>query len=1505
MAITQTTIRVRWDGYEPDAIGNSPILGFRLCISNNNRNFNCIDLAEDVREHTFTSLAPNTTYYLTLQGFNEIGESDAVKLVGTTLDTVTEAPDAPSVAVRQSDEDEALVTTTVSDFESKEVDSVEIQKSTDSSTWSALATVTSVDEASVSHFDENLTAGSTYYYRARAVNRVGASAWSSVVSILIEDCDNRCGVISNINVRFEDATPEQKRSGSWILASADEDFCGPYRECPPEPVSKPRDLSVTNIRHNAASATWRSPLQTGGYDILKYVVNFGEGDVDIASTSAELENLKPATNYTLSVKAVNFLGTVSLAAEASFTTAAAPPPEPKAKPNAPNIDSVSLNDDDKAVIVFDQSTDRANKPVEQYKFYERTSGGDVLLRTLSQSDFAAEFDISTVVSQTKTYTAAGTYRFFMRAANSDQESNDSNVVHLTIDAPEPQVPHAPGFNYIVVDTNGQVRLGFSYVQAGPAATSFRVYEVLANDVLRETFEAEAFLPGQTRKLVDETLSRSYLTPGTYSFYVVAVNEAGESDRSSVLSFTVVANRKPSAPRNLRFRTVTAIDKVFDWDAPLDRGHPNFTRYEFVLETASSNVADVRYSSTNRIRVQNLLYNTTYTARVIARNSEGFSVSNRISFTTEEGRPTPPRNLRLSLVDEVNVRARWDVPTSPNGRISFYTLYYRELFSGANWSQVNVAGNLLSTVIGNLERGLTYEFEITATTTGGRSLFTNTPQRITIPDFEKPGSVGLACSLQGDDFVLNFAEPTETGGADLFKYRVAVTVPGQLGVRYLEYSYPQRGSVVVQEDIKTLFGLSVLPSGTYSFAASVRNEELDEYSDVIAISRCSLNYTMPVGRPKGVTDITFSRPSNVLVVTFKEPTDTGVYQFDVFVEVRGNTRPTYSAQQTRFRQQTPDGETKTFTTAIASDVFDDRTITARIISSKVGTLETTTVTKTQVYEDVVGVPNAPHVKRANVYSDNVARIVFDHPVGHEPVESFKIYEALGDGSSVLKSTLNNIWQPDTTNITQKVSSQTYTAPGTYSFYVTSVNSAGESPPSNVVSFTIEPPPPPPPPPKPSAARLFNVRKGLGNDLVFVWAWPTGRGVPTNLKFYEAAGSPGVSSDTLLENVDVSGVTSRRSIVTTVTTTRARTVAGTYSFYAVANNAQGDAPKSNYVTLTVAEPPPAVPDAPILRRVERTDNNNPRFVFDYPTSGSTPTEFRFYQADGLLLQRFEARSFRRGQTSIENTVTLFAYASVGTHNFFMRAYNDVGESPNSETKGFTVEARQQLPSAPVLNSALFDDNDNSLTIGYDLNDVPPNVTGIKVRVANQDGVSMTRTINFDEPVSEATTDLSRKITNFVSSADGTYYVSIVAFNSFGDGPGSNVVSYLIDTTISTTPLAPVLLSARALWVYRNRARLRIRVSVPNNSPDADYIRFALAKTSYVGYGLDIESRTAVEGIRTYDVTFAFGSATTAGNFNLAASMSRDGVHSPVSNSLTLYLGLTGFRDITQRGGFTFNI
>ena len=535
--VRSDAIDVGW--LAPHEEGSSPITHYNVCLSTDNNNFVCQTLTE--LEHTYSSLAMSTTYYIRVSAVNAVGEGPRELIVVDTLGTGL-APAKPVLSADQTEYDSPFEITLNFDLPnliSDVITSYTIEKSTDNLSWATLTTNTSPAASNTYRDRAGLVDRATYYYRARTANSVGNSAYSDVVSVQVVDCEKREAVISDINVRFKDATPVQKQTGSWILydrqlnvdGEGTDDPCGGYDFDDPEELSRVRNLTVLFITNTQADIEWDAPRFLGGYPIAFYEVEVvGHAfSQNVTALNTTIMELVAATQYTVRVRPVNTFGSIGPWATITFTTTGVAPPPPM------------------------------------------------------------------------------------------------NV--------------------------------------------------------------------------------------------------------------------PGKPTNLRILTShSATDKTFFWSVPDELGVPPLHNYVLRLDGSDYNSPD----DGTRLRVTNLQYATRYTATVAARNTVGLGeFSEPFSFTTPDGRPAPPRNIRLSVVNETSIKVDWDAPRVTNGQITGYAVYYRELLSGRAWTRVDV-GNVLTTTIENFQRGKTYEFDMTASTSAGESVVTGSPVRITVSQYTAPGAPSIDC-----------------------------------------------------------------------------------------------------------------------------------------------------------------------------------------------------------------------------------------------------------------------------------------------------------------------------------------------------------------------------------------------------------------------------------------------------------------------------------------------------------------------------------------------------------------------------------------------------------------------------------------------------------------------------------------------------------------------------------------------------------------------------------------
>jgi hypothetical protein len=169
-AVSTSQINLVW----VDNVSNES--GFRIFRSLDKVNWTLIaTTGPNVTTYSDTGLAANTQYYYRIRSYNGVGSSSYSNTAGSNTST----PAAPSnlAAAVQTTHSAKL---TWNDNSSNEVAFV-IERSTDGVNFGFVTTVA----ANVKSFTDNgLTANTTYYYRIKATNAVGDSAYSNVVTTL-------------------------------------------------------------------------------------------------------------------------------------------------------------------------------------------------------------------------------------------------------------------------------------------------------------------------------------------------------------------------------------------------------------------------------------------------------------------------------------------------------------------------------------------------------------------------------------------------------------------------------------------------------------------------------------------------------------------------------------------------------------------------------------------------------------------------------------------------------------------------------------------------------------------------------------------------------------------------------------------------------------------------------------------------------------------------------------------------------------------------------------------------------------------------------------------------------------------------------------------------------------------------------------------------------------------------------------------------------------------------
>src|SRR5437588_514548 len=147
---------------------------FKIERSTDGVNFTQITTAAaGVTTYKDTGLAASTTYYYRVRASNTVGNS-AYSNVASDITSVPSAPallTAPAVSTSEIDLAWSESSTNVAQFK--------IERSTDNVNFTQITTVAA---GVITYKNTGLTASTTYYYRVRANNSAGDSAYSNVAS---------------------------------------------------------------------------------------------------------------------------------------------------------------------------------------------------------------------------------------------------------------------------------------------------------------------------------------------------------------------------------------------------------------------------------------------------------------------------------------------------------------------------------------------------------------------------------------------------------------------------------------------------------------------------------------------------------------------------------------------------------------------------------------------------------------------------------------------------------------------------------------------------------------------------------------------------------------------------------------------------------------------------------------------------------------------------------------------------------------------------------------------------------------------------------------------------------------------------------------------------------------------------------------------------------------------------------------------------------------------------
>lgn len=385
-----------------------------------------------------------------------------------------------------------------------------------------------------------------------------------------------------------------------------------------------------------------------------------------------------------------------------------------------------------------------------------------------------------------------------------------------------------------------------------------------------------------------------------------------------------------------------------------------------------------------------------------------------------------------------------------------------------------------------------------------------------------------------------------------------------------------------------------------------------------------------------------------------------------------------------------------------------------------------------YGGVAMVPSAPR-NLAVTYANGVLAVTWDPPTVGAPIASYRLEVGVSGGlAAAIPLTSTSFSTP-----------VGVLAPGTYSFQVIAVNSAGQGPPSAAVTLQI------------GAATVpsapLNLAVHFTPGLLRVTWDPPASGAPITTY-----------------NLRVGGVTGGAMSVTgtSFSSPIAALPPGTLTFSVSAVNAVGEGPPA---TASLTTGPPAVPSVP-LNLTAVYAGGRLTVSWDPPLTGRPITHYLLRAQTPAGGSPFAAPY---PTTATSFSVPVPSGLPPGNYSFAVSAVNALGEGPTTSTTTLTIVAA--LPSAPLNATASV--IAGNLMVAWD----PPAV-----------GAPDTYVLRGTGPFNGVWTRRDPGtvfVAPVASLAPGLYAFTVSAENTLGEGPAAGPATVTIGPPCPV-PAAPML-------------------------------------------------------------------------------------------------------------------
>jgi len=816
-------------------------------------------LGPDLKQFADSTLATNTLYFYRVRAFNVTSHSNYTN--EASAKTFSAAPAAPGNLTATAVSNKRINLAWLDN--SANEDSFIIERRKGGSTGSPAGEYAQVGVVAANNkifSDQNLAAGTEYFYRVRTVNGGGPSDYSNLASATtFPDPPVRPGHLtatpagsSRINLAWTDSSDNEtgfrieRRIGAIgifveaakvnanVTSFADTGLAAnlkyfyrlrAFNVSGPSAYSTvtsaataqhspeaPSDFVTVLVTHNRVLLAWQdnSNIESGFRIERSSASSLPGAFIEIAVLNANVTSftntgLSETTQYFYRLRAFNNGGPSAYTDLLEATTAPSPPFAPG------SLTATALSH---------------NRIKLAWKDSSRNEAGFTIERKIGLADFFVE--VATVDAQATSHIDSSlqgntTYLYRLRAFNVSGFSSYSNPATATTPLTPPNPPTA-----LKATTVSSSRINLAWQDKSANEDSFRIERAStssaqgsASSLAGAPAAARVYKTIATVRANLQNFSDAGLASNTAYFYRVrAFNKSSISEFSNEASATTLP-LAPAAPRNLAIATMSSVRLDIAWTDSAN----NEAGFELERRpNAGSTYTKIAMLAANHNRYSDhdLAPNTPYFYRVRAVNTGGASkYSNEASAATFPAAPNPPDNLLATTLSHTQIKLTWEdnAANEDSFRIERSSTSSLTGSPAGGYKQIAaLAANATQFVDTGLSATTVYLYRLRASNKGGSSDYSNEANATTLPN--PPAAPDNLTATTMSSARINLAWQDNAANEDSFKIERASTSSAQGSTGSPAGVYKEIARVAA--NVKSFSDLGLLANTAYFYRVRASN-----------------------------------------------------------------------------------------------------------------------------------------------------------------------------------------------------------------------------------------------------------------------------------------------------------------------------------------------------------------------------------------------------------------------------------------------------------------------------------------------------------------------------------------------------------------------------------------------------------------------------------------------------------------------------------------------------------